>query len=203
MRKSFIIMAALVASVAAKAQTSFGLHANGIMASQTITASGLNINSDSRFSWKVGAIANIPLSTQFAFMPQLNFLNKGAEFNINGMKLESSLNYLELPLNFVYTSNGFFAGLGPVLSYGLSGTESGNGESIEVSFDGDADAQDDRSHYKALEIGGNILAGYKLKNGVFFNVHYNFGLNNITPVADAEQKSKYFGFGVGYFFPGR
>jgi hypothetical protein len=202
MRKLILVFASVIALSSAHAQTTFGIHADGILASQKIKSSGLTISGDNRFSWKAGLVANTPIADQISFMPQLNLLSKGTKFNFGGTTGESKLTYLELPLNFVYNTNGFFVGLGPVLSYGLSGKEESGGQSTDVKFDGDANSTDDNSHYKAFEFGGDIIAGYKLANGVFFNAHYNTGFSNINPSSDATVKNHYFGFGIGYFFSG-
>lgn len=206
MKKTLIALTLFFSMYFANAQTQFGIHADGILASQTAEASGLKISSDSRFSWKVGVIANAPINEQFSFMPQLNLLSKGSKFNFQDVKSETQLTYIELPLNFVYNSNGFFGGLGPVLSYGVGGkekvTDGTDSYTQKVKFDGNADGSDDYSHYKAFEFGGNIVAGYKLESGLFFKANYNFGLSNISPDPDATGKNKYFGFGIGYFFSG-
>ena len=209
MKTISIFIVALLCGYILNAQVQFGIHANGILASQSAKASGITISSDSRFSWKAGLIANVPATEQISFMPQLNLVSKGSKFAFEDLKSESKLTYLELPLNFVYNSGGFFGGLGPVLSFGLSGKEKiTNGTDVmeqDVKFDGkDADGTDEFSHYKGFEFGGNLIAGYKLESGLFFNAHYNFGLSNISPSPSSEgtAKNNYLGFGIGYFFGG-
>jgi hypothetical protein len=200
MRKLIVTITAPIAFFVLNAQTTFGIHGDVIFSKQKIKANGITITGDDRTSWKAGLISNIPLASQFAFMPQLNLLSKGTKLSFQGVSGESKLTYLELPLNFAYTSNGFFIGLGPVLSYGLSGKEESGGTSTDVKFDGEANPTDDLSHYKAFEFGGDIIAGYKLANGIFFNAHYNMGFSNIYPTSDGDVKNQYFGFGIGYFF---
>ena len=43
-----------------------------------------------------------------------------------------------------------------------------------MKFDGkkDADVTDNNTHLKALDFGGDILAGYKTANGVFVSLGY-------------------------------
>lgn len=221
-----ILSAAGIATVAT-AQTSFGVQANGILASQSASESDVQLKS--MFSWKAGVVANIPLAQNISLMPQLNFVVKGSKFNYSGSedfggfsysvtaKGNQKLNYLELPVYFLYntgSNEGFFGGIGPVFSLGLSGKASGsrtmsfNGNtqtddlSSNIKFDGKKDAQDNDGHYKAFEFGGSVLAGYRLSNGLFFNLHYTAGLSNLTTDKenDGTLKNNYFGFGVGYFF---
>ncbi len=204
MRKVFLVLASVFALNASNAQTSFGIHAEGISASQTYKINGISFSPSSRFSWKAGLVANAPLSEQISFMPQLNLVSKGSKFDVQGEKSTTKLTYLELPLNLVYNSDGFFAGLGPVLSYGIGGKITDDVESVDVKFDGkkEAEVTDDNAHLKAFEFGGNIIAGYKLQSGLFFNVHYNIGFSNISPDTEGTAKNKYLGFGIGYFFGG-
>ena len=209
MRKVFLVLASVFALGSANAQTSFGIHADGILASQSIKAAGFKISTGDRFSWKAGLVANVPATEQISFMPQLNLVSKGSKFAFEDTKTEIKLTYLELPLNFVFNSSGFFGGIGPVLSFGLGGKEKATyGTEVmeqDVKFDGkDADGTDEFSHYKGFEFGGNLIAGYKLESGLFFNAHYNFGLSNISPSPSSEgtAKNNYFGFGIGYFFGG-
>jgi hypothetical protein len=237
MRKVFIAFSLLTVSVlGAQAQTTFGVHGNGILASmkgefkddngETQKQEGKN-----RFSWKAGVFANVPLAETFSFMPQLNLLSKGTKIDQKesvdffgttysvDLKGESKLTYLELPLYFVYNSysetGGFFGGVGPVLSYGIGGkeeitstvtiggdTQTESGE-YDVKFDGKENSDNDNvSHYKALEFGAGIIAGYRLANGLFINAHYNLGLSNISPDKDSKVKNRYVGFGIGYTFGG-
>lgn len=200
-------LSAIFVSIA-NAQTTFGIHANVISANQTWTEEGISLSPGSRISWKAGIIANIPVATNLSFMPQLNLLNKGSKWEFETESSELKLTYLELPLNFAYNSGGFFGGIGPVVSFGISGSsvdKDGTDEyTTDIKFDGkeNATSTDDYLHLKGLEVGGNIFAGYKLTSGLFFNASYNFGLSNISPDSGGSIKNSYFGFGVGYFFGG-
>ena len=237
MRKLFIFFLVLGFVTAVHAQTSIGFHANGIAATTTQEGEDTeefgSAKPKSRYSWKVGVTAMVPISETISFMPQLNVLSKGNKYDASGseeifgetfsydVKATSKFSYLELPLNFVYnhslTSGSFFIGAGPSISYGLGGdidaeysvtidneTESGS-ESANVKFDGKKsdEADDDKYHLKALEFGANFLAGYRFNNGLFIQATYNLGLNDIDPNDDSKLKNRYFGIGIGFFLPQR
>ena len=216
MKKFMFTFFIAAASMAVNAQT-FGVHANGILASakseEKDQNTTLSTKLDSRFSWKAGVVGDIPIAENFSFMPQLNILSKGGKLSQSEAGFTSSMEmkftYLELPLNLVFShTSGLFIGAGPSLSYGIGGeaevTVSGGGLSetgtVKIKFDGDDEANDDNAHLKALELGANVIAGYRLSNGLFFNVQYNQGLSNIDPSEGSSFKNKYFGFGIGYFF---
>jgi hypothetical protein len=228
MRKILFVFGLLTAVSAANAQTTFGVHANGIMASGTQEFGDEKSDIKSLMSWKIGGVATIGLSENFQFMPQLNILSKGGKQEESykedmggGMMLEEKeevkykLTYVEIPLNFVYNSGSFFIGAGPSISLGMSGkadykytvtfdgeTES-ESDSYDIKFDGDKDADDEAAHLKMFEFGANVFAGYKLSNGIFISAQYNHGLSNISPYEETTWKNKYVGIGVGYFFGGK
>ncbi len=233
MKKTFLLIGLITMSYLVKAQPTFGVHVNGIYASakaeSTEDGQTFKLDYKGRVSWKVGVVAEIPVSETFSFMPQLNFLSKGGKlkqtesFNEAGLNFtidirdELSLSYLELPLNLVYNHfSGFFVGGGPSISYGLGGkskfsftetatvlgetiTDSESG-TVNVKFDGESGAADDDRHLNRFEFGATILAGYKLSNGAFINLHYNKGFSNISPEANSTFKNQYFGIGIGYMF---
>lgn len=237
MRKVILAFSLLTVSfIGAQAQTTFGVHANGILASMKGEYKDDNgdmqeYEGKNRFSWKGGLYASVPLTETFSFMPQLNLLSKGTKIDQTesvdffgttytvALKGESKLTYLELPLYFVYNSysetGGFFGGVGPVLGYGIGGKEKltstvtiggdtqTESSDYDVKFDGkENNGSDNVSHYKGLEVGAGIIAGYRLSNGLFINAHYNLGLSNISPDADTKLKNRYVGFGIGYSFGG-
>ena len=229
MKKTLLILSLFVATCA-KAQTTFGI--NGSIIGANMTSKSDDPDEDfgdfkTRLSWSLGVTARVPLSERFVFLPQLNLLSKGGKFDetttedIGGgqmvtfqVKGDAKLNYLELPLNFVYQSNKFFIGAGPSVSYGLGGdfdgrvtyTFMGQTESesfsANVKFDGkkSEDTDDEAVHLKALEFGANFITGYTLNNGIAINAKYNHGLSNIDPNEGSESKNRYFGLGVIYFF---
>jgi len=233
MNKSFLLIALITLSYLVQAQPTFGVHVNGIFASAKAesTEDGETIKLDykGRASYKIGGVAEIPFSESLSFMPQLNFLSKGGKLDYNesindvgisytiNLKDELSLNYLELPLNIVYThTSGFFIGAGPSFSYGFGGkskysftetatilgeiiTDSQSGKD-DVKFDGDINATDQNRHLNPFEFGASVLAGYKLTNGAFVNLHYNKGFSNISPDANTTFKNQYFGIGIGFMF---
>lgn len=231
-----ILVAAFLLSNTINAQTRFGLNGNFLITNAQVkeenstggTEDAKGLKSSTGF--KFGVVAEVPVAESFVFMPELNFVNKGAKqlqdetSTIAGITFSTkvdnkiSLNYLELPLNFAYksmgTSGSFFGGLGPVLSYGLSGkskshetvTFAGSSQDTTaeytVKFDGkkDAEVTDDNQHLKGLEIGADVFAGYELNNGLFLKVQYNMALTNANPNANRSFKPSYFGIGLGYMF---
>lgn len=166
-----LLLAAVAATSFAGAQPSIGVHANVIGANMKNKEAGENIDFENRFSWKGGLVAQVPLTMNVNFMPQLNILSKGGKLDLSEtsdlggvpvtetLKGNAKLVYLELPLNVVYSTGGeeggFFIGLGPSIGFGLSGefegdyTISAMGQSetepfnVDMKFDGKKDDEVD------------------------------------------------------------
>jgi Outer membrane protein beta-barrel domain len=90
------------------------------------TETGVKENSNVMGGFSVGILGDLPLSKKISFQPSLLFTQKGQSEYVESTSSVVRLNYMELPLNFIYKvpgkSGNFIFGLGPDLSYGLSGT---------------------------------------------------------------------------------
>ena len=215
MKKSLLAFSFLtvIGATAFSQNIKWGIQAGTAIASQQAKQSGITITSDSKVGFTLGVLSDISITDNFAFQPGLNFTQKGSKFNISdggeSMEATQTLNYVELPLNFLYHAPAgkgkFFAGLGPVVNYGISGK-------VKVKMTGESDVSEDvkfgndeaEDDYKPFEIGGNILAGYEFSNGVFAAASYNAGLSNIAVGGDSDNslKNRYFGVKIGFKFGG-
>jgi hypothetical protein len=101
-------------------------------------------------------------------------------------KIEASILYLEIPLNFVYTipsSIGKFQlGAGPYYGLGLSGTITSEvtimaeGHQTETTSEKVRFGNNEDSDFKRHDFGLNFLAGYQLNNGISIRGGYGLGL---------------------------
>jgi hypothetical protein len=197
--KITFLLVALLAIVHSQAQnTKFAINAGVVFSSNKISDNGVGQTSQTRTGFTAGVTTITPISANFSFMPSLNFVQKGFVYKESDYKSELALNYLELPLNVVYNRDGFFAGAGPAISFGLSGkmkeTVMGQTETSDVKF-GSADDQ-----FKTVEIGANFLAGYQFRNGIILSANYNFGFTSIANGDDGKVLNRYFGIKLGYVF---
>ena len=206
--KLTLLLSFIVLIKYAEAQNfSFGINAGATLASYKVKASSVSLTSKSKVGFTAGIISSISMGKHASFQPALSFLQEGGTFKEDGSTDKTTLNYLELPLNFVFNTSSskgkFFAGAGPCFSFGLSGTdkyedEAGNKEDTKINFG--SSVEDD---LKPFEISGNLLAGYQFKSGLSFTLNYNAGLNNILNTdgeTDAKYHNRYFGLRIGYMF---
>ena len=199
----------LLTAFGSSAQTSVGISAGASFSNVTIKSGFISASPKSKTGIAVGIAIDAPLSSNFSFQPALNFIQKGYKVKDQGSKETANFNYLEVPLNFVYSTQkneGFFIGAGPSLAYGISGKDKFTADGMpddnqKIKFGSAAD------EVKAFEFGLNALAGYMMKGGFIISGNYNLGLskiNNDDSSGDAGTiKNKYFSIKIGYFFGAR
>ncbi len=189
-----------------KAQNAFGISAGATFSGIKAKADGITLTSDTHVGFTVGVTESMSMGKDFSFRPELNFAQKGGDLSVpdEDFKYKTTINYLELPLNFVYHTHSakgkFFIGAGPALNIALSGrykiTGMGDDESGKLKFGGDETADD----YKGFDAGINAIAGYQFSGGFYLAANYNFGVTNISPASDEKDHIHYFGIRLGYMF---
>jgi hypothetical protein len=186
----------------------WGINAGAVMAQVHTVADNDKENSDSRWGFNAGIMADLNIGKNFSFQPGLSFLQKGGRATSTvgdpPAKTAFILNYLELPLNIVYhvpaKKGHLIVGLGPSIGYALSGKVkvSLNGETTtsKISFGGGGD------EFRHFEFGANLLAGYEWSTGWMIMANYNLGLSNQLNGDQGKWKNRYFGIRLGYFLSG-
>jgi hypothetical protein len=240
LRTGLAASAVLLAATAAQAQISFGPRVG-------LNATTLNYDfkddDEPESKLMLGAQVGLSMNAQFgklSLQPSLLFTMKGDKYEEsesetvnmgNGpetfsyeSKRSLRLNYLELPVNLVYSTNGAEGGFqvfaGPYVALGLGGkakSESksiftSNGQTITRSSSDDSDVKfvskegdDDDAYVRALDAGFNLGLGYKVSS-VQVQLGYGLGLGNLIPKdedgKDPEDKVRNRGFqlSLAYFF---
>lgn len=204
MKKLFFctIVGVLIVCKASISQIRFGATTGVTFSKMYSKVDNQKDKSDMKTGFSAGLILNANLGDHFSFQPQLNFTQIGAKESEEDQKLTLSLNYIEMPVNFLYNTAGekgrFFVGVGPSLAVGISGKMkySYGGESVEskVKFGKDKD-------FSRANFGLNTLAGYKANGGLYVAVNYTYGLSNLYPSSDDGKLScRYWGVKIGWLF---
>jgi len=185
-----------------------------------VDSDGDKLTNDMIVGYHVGVNVQIPIAPEFYFQPGLLFSTKGAKntYDFLGTTYTSTtkLSYIEMPLNLVYKGalgNGFvMLGFGPYVAYGIGGKAKIEGGSVtvenDVVFKNTVETGDDLlvPYYKALDVGGNIFAGYEMSNGISVQLNAQLGMMKINPedkrISDDKSSVKNTGFGLslGYRF---
>ncbi|RYY71420.1 MAG: PorT family protein [Chitinophagaceae bacterium] len=196
MKKSISILLLFFCITAANAQTSFGIKA-GVQSNALRISDG-----DSKVAYlgtgaHLGFVADLSVSENFSVQPNLLFQMKSVKPSDD---ISLSLYTVDLPINFLYKSGGFFAGAGPNLSFGLSAKSKSDGDEDEDLYE-DPEG-DEEATLKRFEVGANVLMGYKFTNGLTLSAHYTPGLSNIVnnPSGDEKYNTRVFGLSLGYMF---
>jgi hypothetical protein len=167
--------------------------------------------------FNAGVNVEIPVATDFVLQPGLLFSLKGAETTGEGLSGKVNVDYIELPVNFIYKpvlgDGRLLLGLGPYVAYGVGGRIkiSGSGTDIEqnLKFENDlSESQllDDEFYVRPLDAGANMLAGYEFAFGISVQLNAQWGLLKINPGYDGDSNDKSsvkntgFGISVGYRF---
>ena len=166
--------------------------------------------------YHAGVNIQIPIVPEFFFQPGLLYSTKGAKSTYGSITEKYKLNYLEVPLNFVYKGllgNGYvMVGFGPYVGYGIGGKVITEGGSItvdrKIKFKKVVETGDPDNvpYYRAFDAGANIFAGYEMSSGMFVQLNTQFGMLKTNPeyrgISNDQASVKNSGFGVslGYRF---
>lgn len=209
MKSKFLMLSlTLLTSITLSAQTTIGITAGVTFANVTVKSQGISASFKLKPGFTAGVLLNAPLSANFILQPALNFVQKGYKIkDVEGTETVT-LNYLEVPLNIVYSpkkNEGFFIGAGPSIAYGISGKDkvTNTGSTMtdlndKIKFGSGAD------ELKGLDFGVNALVGYRLAGGFMISVNYNHSLGKLNNDDGSGEngtiKNNYFSFKIGYAF---
>ena len=177
----------------------------------------------SRIGYMVGLAAEYSFVEAVSLQTGLMLSNKGTKLEEEesgiSFKANSSLNYLEIPVNLAFKAGNFQVHAGPYIGIGLSGKSkseyefNGESESEEVKLmfknkvsESDLDDLDgDEDFARLTDFGLNLGAGYRI-GSILVTATYSKGLSNITPkyegVDDDDDKTTHKGISlaVSWFF---
>lgn len=142
-----------------------------------------------RTSFHLGALAEIPLSGNFALQPEILYSSEGSDWSLGTLgDANIKLDYIRVPvLAKYYIIDGLSAELGP---------------SFGVLVSAKAEDDDVKEGYKSFDAALAIGATYRLNMGVFFSLRYNKGLLDVNDVDGStfKNQSNVFQVSAGYSF---
>tara|TARA_R110002111_G_scaffold57012_3_gene96824 strand:+ start:6394 stop:7032 length:639 start_codon:yes stop_codon:yes gene_type:complete len=164
---------------------------------------------DSRTSFNVGLVAEIPISERISFQPELFYSGQGFDIlerdqdNIfdTDQNFEYQLDYIQVPLLLkAYLIKGLSVEAGPQFGF-----------KIHEEFDtqpnsdgGDFEIDEDDSYVKDFDTSLALGTSYKFDSGFFLSARYTMGLISIfkddTFFEDVDGKNEVWQFGAGFMF---
>jgi hypothetical protein len=220
MKKTIFIFTAFIfclSFTALSQKTRVGITGGISFANLSRTIGGADKDGEYRIGVTGGMQLEVPLGkkNKFSFQPDMRYIQKGAsQIPTTPLlnKIYTALRYAELATNFVRNCNGkkgtFYLGGGPYIGLPLPSknvTHAPGAPNVEtdISF-GNAIAND----LRGVDFGGNVVMGYRMRNGIFVSANYIQGARNLVPddklalPGSADDKIKNIAFAIrfGYLF---
>ncbi|WP_416442303.1 porin family protein [Leeuwenhoekiella sp. A16] len=199
MKKLIALATVLVLGTgAANAQEFVQFGVKGGVNFATITGDDFD-SPDSRTSFNVGLLAEVPLSERFSIQPEVLYSGQGFDavrFDQdnaldNDQNVEYQLDYVQVPvLAKIYLVDGLSLQAGPSFNFKVNEEIDSQPNDDEGDFDLDS-AQD-------FEFGGAAGLEYKFANGFLIQGRYNYGFTETFEDSDAHNST--FQVGVGFMF---
>lgn len=224
MKKSLFLIGIAIVSVipALQAQeetrTTFGIRAGvNFQNFNGKDSDGDKLENNMIVGFHAGVNVELPVAPDFVLQPGLLFSVKGTESDFDLGTGKVIVNYIELPVNFIFKpvlGNGrLILGLGPYIAYGIGGKVSFSGSGIDIEKDikfendlSESQLIDTEFYLRPFDAGANLLAGYEFGFGISVQLNAQLGLLNIDPGYDGNSdnettlKNTGFGISVGYRF---
>lgn len=178
------------------------------------SAEGQKLENEIITGYHAGLNVQMPIAPEVYFQPGLLFSVKGGRSVDNPLTSVYRLSYIEMPLNLVYrgvAGEGFILlGFGPYVGYAVGGSVKYKTEAMEtnknIEFTNEVMAEDPTldAYFRPLDFGGNILFGFEMPDGIFFQLNTQLGLMKINPVDkriagdQSSVKNTGFGLSLGY-----
>jgi len=188
---------ALAAFVTNAQKVSFGVKAGANFSTVKTNDEDFNDERAMRTTYHAGLVTDFSVSPNFSIQPHLLIQGKGVSLEHDGHKDRFKFTSLDIPVNLLYKSSGFFIGGGPNLGINLNGkleAEDDPAENFDFEFGSD------EGQIKRINFGVNLLTGYRLKNGLFFSGNYLAGISNWSNSSNDKWRNNLFGISVGYMF---
>ncbi len=195
-----------------------GVKIGASLADISYVSEGENFNDDLkiRAGFHAGLLAEMPLSEKLAVELGLILNQKG--YRMSGSEEEDGYNYsysgsasviyADIPLNIkayfeLENDMKVFATVGPYVGAGVLGNSK-----YKITVDGESESDseklvfgsDEDSDFKRLDYGVGVGVGVAMEK-LQFGINYNYGLANIAPGGDADNKfsNRVIGISLSYF----
>lgn len=139
-----------------------------------------------------GFITDIAANENLSFQPHLIIQGKGTKLKYDSEDTLYRFLSLDIPLNLLYKSDGFFIGGGPNLGFNLDANYKQNGSVTDIGIGTGT------SEVKRFDFGLHFMAGYESEAGFVVGVNYLRGISNIKNVSGMEWRNHVFSVTIGY-----
>ncbi|GAA4239056.1 porin family protein [Postechiella marina] len=185
MKKTLLVMAISFLGFAKVNAQDVNFGVKGGLNFASITGDNTSIKDDPVTAFNLGVMAEIPISEEFSFQPEILYSGQGYSTGSGDDDLVA-LNYFDVPfMAKYYVTKKFSVEAGPQIGFLLSAKE---------------DDVDYKDLFKTTNFAANLGIGYKLDSGLNFGARYNLGLSNINDVGSSKNRTGVLQLTAGYFF---
>ena len=208
MKKQIILTSLLISIGIMAQQTHFGVKGGYSLSTISVKSDAGKLSYDPKSSFYLGALAEHSLNDKFSLQAELLYSIIGGTYKTTStmvspavgtveVNVEDKISYgaLQIPLLGKYNVSENFA-LTAGLNFGLIvsakyKTKDLNGLEVENNIKKDVNT---------LDISPLLGLEYNLKNKIFFDARYHFGISNISKISASNQTINFFQVGIGYKF---
>lgn len=150
-------------------------------------------------TFMVGGVVEFDFTDNLGLGVGLQLHGKGVKEDFGDEDLKANPLYLQVPIQIQYRNNGFFAGVGPYVGFGIAGKLKSGEFSESIEF---GNGEDDT--FAPLDFGAGVEVGYEF-GALRATASYNLGLSNIIPgdvAGDDSAKNNVIGISLAYLFGG-
>jgi Outer membrane protein beta-barrel domain len=224
MNKLLVTISLVLFTTFSFAQTiTYGIKAGANLSTVAFSGSlpDFAINNQNKTGYQIGATVDIGFQ-HFSIQPGLFYITKGEKYVTEGTYQDQNnqttgqhvngntrYNYLELPVNLLYKLQvsptvKIYAGGGPYLGYGISGTTNASfttGTNSSTNQFGVSFGSGGYKDNKLLDYGINFAEGVEINKHYTIDMNYSLGLRNIShDIGDVQFRNRTLGLSVGYLF---
>ena len=176
------------------AQVRFGIKGGLNLAHVSANSSAISDYDKVLPTFQLGLLTDISANDHFSFQTQAIIQGKGTKIKYDSEDTLFRFTSLDIPLNLLYKSEGFFIGGGPNLGFNLDANYKQNGSVTDIGI-GSGD-----SEFKRFDFGLHFMAGYESEAGFLVGVNYLRGITNLRNAANHEWRNHVFSVTIGYLF---
>ena len=198
MKKSLVALAFLFTAVF-NAQVKFGAKA-GYLNSNLVLSHDSETNMKyiygNKSSFYGGLLVEYPINPTFSLQGEVLYADLGSKIKRGSEEVEMAASTLLVPIGFNYYANPQLSlGAGMNIGYIFDFKMKSKGEEIENPY---------TENFKKTALAPYIGLAYNLKQGLFFDTRYNFGVSNLYDGSENQSKmimkNNFFQIGLGYKF---
>ena len=198
MKKTILILSAVLMSMSAMAQVDFGVKAGFDMTHFW----GKDLPHGMKPSYQAGLFMEYHFNDKVSIAPEVTFASEGGKFKVGkdilginvaamGLKdvdLTFNTNYVNVPIMLkFYATPSFSIDLGPQVGFNVYSKVSGEGESLDL-----------KDGTKTVDVGVGLGATYFLTENVFLQGRYTMGLTKVFDDSDVKNGNIQLAFGYKF-----